>query len=173
MRPFIVLLFAIAVLGSLYGYLAIAERPIKATEVTDVAATGKFTVKLTIPFDAVASDFDIDDVGESLSVQLDGKLLLRRTDLVKRGEITINNVPGVKLGRNEFVVSAQPQTASNESSGFSLEDNAAETTPIPVPIRIQVFRDDILIGEKTTWNQPGLRLVSTIMVDIKPEFEAD
>lgn len=172
MRPLAVILFALAVLGSLFGYLKIAERTIEAPEFEAVDAEGQFSVVLTLPFDAVGSDFDINEESESLSLQLDGKTIFKKTESVPRGELTIENVEGLKMGRNEFVVSAQP-IDSTDSSGFSLDNAPAETTPLPVPIRIQVYRDGILIGEKTSWNQAGLRLVASMIVDIKSEFEAD
>ena len=64
MRPLLVLLFAIAIFGSLYAYLAIAERPVKAAEFTDTQASGRFKVELTIPFDCGVSGFELDDSGE-------------------------------------------------------------------------------------------------------------
>ena len=171
MRPLAVVLFALVVLGSLYGYLAIAERPFEATNVEFLDAKGDFKVVLTLPFDTAASGFEIEESAPSLTVQLDGNILLRK-DSVGRGEITIEQVDGVKLGRNEFLVTAQPKSTLGESGGFSLDDNETKTI-LPVPIRLQIYQNDILVGEKTTWNQPGLRLVSTIIVEIKPEFEAD
>ena len=173
MRPVVVMFFAIAIFGSLYAYLAIAERPVKAAEFSDTEASGQFQVQLTIPFDCGVSGFELDDSGESLVVQLDGRVLLKRTDMVKRGVLTVDNVEGLKIGRNEFVVAAQPKSTASESSGFSLDEDATEAEPLPVPIRLQVFRDGVLIGEKTTWNSPGLRLVSSVMVEITTEFEAE
>ncbi len=169
MRPIAVVVFAVVVLGTLFAYLRIVEQEVAPPEFKETTASGTFSLKLTLPFDAKSSEFS--DDGASLLIRLDGREIVRKSEDVKAGIRTFDNIEGVKVGRNEFLVKVIPaEPAFQPSDEFSFEEPADEDDqqePIPVAIRLQVFRDGVLLGESTQWNSPGLTLVASFMIEVE------
>jgi hypothetical protein len=178
MRPLLVVLFALLVIGSLYGYLKIADQPTEASvEKTFADAAGQYRVEITLPFDAAGNVFsDLDDDQLAFVVKLDGKTLRKESGFVPRGIINIENVAGIKIGRNEFLVNAQPKQSSFGNNSFSLDsdqDSTKVAAAVPVALRIRIFCNDLQIGEKTFWAEPGMPIVQTLTVEVEDRWEIE
>src|SRR5688500_12015744 len=104
MRPLLALLLAALILGLVQAYMVFqaSVTPPPIEHVTPRAA-GKFSLDITLTFNAAGDDF----TPESLLVTLAGKELLRRTDRIPAGTpIRTDDAPGLAVGKNEFFVQA-------------------------------------------------------------------
>lgn len=153
MRPFLAAAVAIAILGGLQFYMSSRPAPVNNQRPPEVLAEGKFDVALTLTFDAAPDPFAFDSSqAASVVVMFEGKDLLRMTEDVNAGaDLKVEAVASVDAGRNEFFVEAVPKDRS------SLRSRG---------VRIQIFRDGVLIGDQTLWSDPGAPVAGTIVIDV-------
>jgi len=127
------------------------------------AATGKFSVDLTLSFTAAAADpfavaAEVGGRQPVLKVQLNGQQLLSATTAPPAGElIQIADPRGIVVGKNEFLVEADPPLD---------EANRAHA------VRLRVLRDGAPIAEQTVWSEPGARLVARFEVVVPAAVKA-
>jgi hypothetical protein len=117
-------------------------------------ATGAFAVELTLSFEAVADDFALEP--QSLLLKLDGKELLRRADNVPADvPLLLEDVQGVHVGSNEFLIEVAPNSQASSA------------------VRIRILRDHQVVAEQTIWAAAGEALSDTLALQIAPLKAAD
>ena len=152
MRPFLAAAVAIAILGGLQFYMSSRPAPVNNQRPPEVLAEGKFDVRLTLTFDAGPDPFAFDSSqAASVVVLFEGEDLLRLTEHVNAGTMSVEDVAGIDAGRNEFFVEAVPKGTTNLVSRG---------------IRIQVFRDGVMVGDQSLWSDPGAPVAGTIVIDV-------
>lgn len=152
MRPLLALLLSAAILLGVRSYLQFAEslRGGPPVVVEETAASGTFSVEVTLTFDAQADDFSLEPV--SLVLRRHGQTLLKREGLVPAGEpLVVPDVPGVVEGRNEFYFECVPR-----------DDGSL----LARAVRVRVLRDDVPVADETLWAAPGHTPRGTIVVDV-------
>lgn len=169
LRPLLAALVVAGILGGMALYANFLERlkhqaqaAAAAREtVVAVPATGKFTIEVTLTFDAAPDGFD----PTSLIVERLGNpsvILAESTEPIAAGQRTTFEVEGLAEGENRLYLRATP------ASGAEDRDLAA---------RIRVFRDPeqnpLPLAEKTFWTQSGERAEGPIEVHIPRSFTTD
>lgn len=157
MRPLLAILLSAAILLGVRGYLefAAAARPKPLAHAADApeAAEGKFSVEITLTFDAQADAFSLDPVSLVLKRQSD--ILLQRDDLVPAGEpLIVEDVPQVVAGINEFYFECVPK-----SDGQHLAR----------AVRLRVLRDGVPVADETLWAAAGQVPRGVIRLDVPPD----
>ena len=175
MRVIAAILFSAFILIGMGAYVRFADNitpiPINFDE---EPATGEYTIDVTLTFDVENDPFaGIEETG--LRISLAGTTLLDLNKPVRAGTpIRLNNVEGVKVGKNEFLVFASPGVASviraplaaDLFSGF--DTDPANTDPadggsiapsigVSRALRVRVFEGENPdpISEKTIWSDRG------------------
>lgn len=141
MRPLFAMLIPFVVFGSVRAY-ALFERSLPTPPVVSIVAdeaAGKFSIDLTLTFDAAVDDFALEPV--SAVVQLLGKDLLRSKEPHSAGTpILLEDIDGVVEGTNTFFVKVAP--AEN--------DFASQRA-----VRLRVLRDGRPVVDQTLWSARG------------------
>lgn len=154
MRPLLVLVIAIAILGGIHVFLA-ADRPTVRESAVHVQeqSTARYDLEVTLAFDAGPDAFSLStaDQPSSLFVQLNGQLVLERSDQVLATEtpILVRDVPGVVVGRNELFVQA----------------SAVNSTSRPA-LRLRILRGDEAIAEGSIWPDFGGFVQGTVTLEV-------
>jgi hypothetical protein len=159
MRPIAAILLAVLILGSVKAY-TLFERslppPIDISTVQQ-SATGKFSVDVTLTFDAAADDFALEPL--AVVIELQGHELFRSLEPVPAGRpIVVEEVPGVVEGRNSFFLKVTP-TESDFTSQRA--------------VRVRVLRDGMPIAEETLWSEPGAVVEGIVNVDVEPAHASE
>ena len=153
MRFILTVCIWIIIVGGLWLYTAQRNSGATGSEVMvgERLAEGVFTVELTSTFDAEKDPFALDVGGEEappLEVRINGKGVELPVGEMRRGSVVrLENVEGILDGQNEIFIKASPPPAGNMSEHG---------------IRVKVFKDDNMIGEKTVWSSGG-SLVSGVL----------
>jgi len=153
MRPLLVIILATLIFGGLAGYSRfVASIPAAHSEHDEAPiAEGKFSVELTLSFDAQKDEFAFDDE-PALVVRLAGRDLARRDQRAPASEpLQADNVSGIVAGKNAFFVRAVP---------------TQEHIVRPCAVQIRILRDGHLIAENTLWSQPGNIVAGEIVVEV-------
>ena len=175
MRPLLAVGVIVVALGSVQAYITFVGSVTggKYGRIELTAAEGRFHVNLTISFNARATVFEPESVLFKLH---GGRTLLQIEEPVPAGTVlTIDPVEGIVEGENEFYLKvATGDVEIEEDAAFSLstDDTLAESTAAAGPggadksraVRIQVFRNDQLIVEKTIWSEVGQAVDGTVTV---------
>ena len=154
MRPILAILVAVTILGGLSLYMSVRRSAWagRSTPVIEIAP-GRFDVEVTLTFEAGPDPFALSATdAPSLSVLLAGTELLRETDTIESGKRqTIQDVQGLEVGTNEFLVQANPADTSGDLSRA---------------LRVRILRDLIPVADQTIWSEPGQRVEGVILVDL-------
>jgi hypothetical protein len=136
----------------------------EVVERTNAKAAGAFSIDVTLSFSPSVSDpFALVEKQAApkpaVVLKLNGREILSVDKEIPAGElITANDVAGVVVGQNEILVEADPP----------LDDaNRAHA------VRVRVQRDAKTVAEKTTWSEPGTRLVSRMVLDVPAAKQAE
>lgn len=153
MRPIIALALSAGILLGVKVYLefaASARGGRVGVVVPETAAHGKFSVEITLTFDAQADDFSLEPVAAVLRLQ--DKTLLRREGLIPAGEsLQIDDVPGLVEGVNEFYFECTPKDDGRQ---------------IARAVRLRVKRDDVVVADQTLWADAGQTPRGVISMDV-------
>ena len=159
MRPFLVVLLTVAVLGGTKWFIDSHQPVDDGPSLQLIQAPGDFTVEVTLSFDAGPDEFSLDETdAPSLLLQLNGVEVLRRADTIPAEEspLRIQSVDGLVVGRNEFYLEVSP----------------ADTSSIqPRAVRVRVFKDGTPIAKETLWPEPGDVIQGTIALEVVSESE--
>src|SRR5690348_7247866 len=139
MRPLLVSVLALTIFGALAAYERFVDTlPDHAeTHPQDQAAAGKFSVEVTLSFDAAKDDFALENE-PAVVVRMAGRDLIRADQGVSAGTpLRVDDVAGIVQGRNAFFFRAAPG-----------QDYISK----PCAARLQVLRDGAVIGESTLWS---------------------
>ena len=150
MRLILAALIPIVLFGGVASYVEFTERlrptPIDFETQPD---DSHWAVRLYTTAD-LEGDVDFDE--PSLTVRFRGKRVLADFESVQAGKvIQIDPLEGVQSGQNSLFVHV------NFSSNKESDGNA---TTQPAAIRVQVFRGDQLLSERTFWKPDGRRSIS-------------
>jgi hypothetical protein len=158
MRPLLALLLSLTIFGAVAGYLSFARHLQEQTtrqhdDRPAPVAQGKFSVEITLSFDAGAQTaFSLDPTqAAALRVVFQGRDLLQLESPVAAGTVRVEDVPGIAAGANEFFIEAQP---------------AALESQIARAVRVRVFRDENPVADQTLWSEPGLPVRGTVRIDV-------
>lgn len=152
LRGVILLAFAIFGIVAAYERFLATLPPSAASTVEAPPALGKFSVVLTLSFDAARDEFALPD-DPALVVSVGGHDLFRREDCVTAVEsLKAEDVSGIAVGKNAFFIRAIPAEAD-------LSRHCA--------VKVQILRDDILLAENTLWSQPGEVVAGEIVVEVQ------
>lgn len=154
MRPLFVIILAACTFGALAAYERFVDTLPKQVEVhhEEQVAAGKFSIELTLSFDAAKDDFSLDNE-PAVVVRMAGRDLIRADEPVTSGDpLRVEDVTGIVQGRNAFFVRAVP------SPDFLSRPSAA---------RLQVLRDGVVIGESTLWSPAGGLVEGELTVEVE------
>jgi hypothetical protein len=153
MRPLLVTALALTIFGALAAYERFVDtlpEQIHASEGAAPAA-GKFSVELTLSFDAAKDDFALENQ-PAVVVRMAGRDLIREEEPLTAGRpLRAEDVAGIVQGQNAFFVRAVP---------------AQDFMGRPCAARLRIFRDDDVIGENTLWSPPGGLVVGEVAVEV-------
>lgn len=154
MRPLLVAILAAVIFGVLAGY----ERFVDTLPLRDESApkerlaSGKFTVEVTLSFDAAKDDFALDN-DPAVVVRMAGQDLIRADQPLTSGEpLRAENVAGIVQGKNAFFLRAVP---------------AQDFMSRPCAARLRVLRDDAILGESTLWSAAGNVVEGELVVEVE------
>ena len=186
-RPILALTISLVVCCLVGGYqwfvLTLPKRDV--TEFVTTAATGDYSMDVTLSFEAQGDAFD----PTALLIRLDGKDLLNTTEPIAAGiPLKIRPVEGLIVGLNEFFIqvgTGEQQNASGSTqpdpfaeAGFEKANPSVDrpgfpaervetSEPIAVKaVRFRVFEGEVVLVEKTVWSEPGETISSSIVIDI-------
>lgn len=154
MRPLLVVALALAIFGALAVYERFVDTLPERTHASQEAppAAGKFSLDLTLSFDAAKDDFALPD-DPAVVVRMAGRDLIRAEQSATAGQtLQADDVSGIVAGRNAFFVWAVP------SPDFIARPCAA---------RLRILRDDAVVAESTVWSQPGDMVAGELVVEVK------
>lgn len=196
MRPLIVCCFSICLISFTWTYIWFANQATpELVNISEVAATGKYDLHLTIPFASSPSLFSGVDEAESVSVRFRGERIYSRTTPLQAGAtLILKDVPGVKSGDNEFFVfvSAGDESDALGGSGFGSEFSLDQPVPesqadsesessgglaVEVQedgqekaIRVSIFEQgqDVPAATQTIWSSNSTTIEGTIRLRVEP-----
>lgn len=154
MRLIAVLLIALFVFGTIAAYERfVASLPrFESTEHELAKAEGKFSVELTLSFNAEVDAFAAGDEAAVL-VRMAGDDLIRHTEPLTAGEtLRASDVQQVVAGRNAFFVRALPAESEREH---------------PCVARVKILRDGEVVAENSIWSAPGEVLAGELLVEVE------
>jgi hypothetical protein len=157
MRLLIALLLASAILGGVQLFMWFQASVPAPRVISFVAAPaeGRYSLELTLTFDAEPDAFDFDMA--SLRVSRQGKVVLLRTQRLPAGTpILIEDLPGIVEGRNEFFVSV-----------FVPDDGLAQMRAV----RLRLLLDGQFVSEQTLWSPPGEPVQGTLVLEASSAAE--
>ena len=155
MRPLLVLIIAIVILGGVQAFLSSgADGPVTRPSAPTIEPSAKtYDIELILTFNAGADAFSVEDSGDapSLLVQLNGQKLLQRTDAIDLAEspLLLRDVTAVAVGRNELFVQASPATSG-----------------VPAALRVRILTGLDVLAETTLWAPSGGTLQGTLELEV-------
>jgi hypothetical protein len=154
MRPLVVATLALAIFGALAAYERFVDTLPERTHASEEAsaARGKFSVELTLSFDAAKDDFALENE-PAVVVRMAGRDLIRADEPLTSGTpLRADDVAGIVQGNNAFFFRAVP---------------AQDFMSRPCAARLRIFRDDDVIGENTLWSPPGGVVEGEVLVGVE------
>ena len=197
LRPILAITISLVVCGLVGGYQVFVNTLPKrdVSEFLTIAASGDYTIEVTLSFDARGDAFD----PTALLVRLDGKDLLEKTTPLPAGvPVKIHPVEDLIVGLNELFIQVGTGDSSmaaevDEQDPFAVagfeDDNPAiddsaqslgiddssemngHPQGVAKAIRVRVFDGLSVLVEKTVWSEPGETINSVIVLDI-PEMKS-
>jgi hypothetical protein len=177
MRILAAILIAVIVLGGTGLYIrfseSIAPPPI---DMREEAADGSYSVDFTLTFD-VDSNVFAGFEEYAFRARLADTVLLESNERIPAGKpLRIDNVDGIKVGRNEIWVYASPaketvKNLSEQNAFIGFDDTNASVAPdendnsqfaVDRAIRVRISRDGEVVAEKTLWSQDNQAVQGTI-----------
>lgn len=154
MRPLMVFIMAVVIFGGVRAFLQSTVAPMAPPPTpVSTAASGRYDLELTLTFAAGPDAFSVEDVQDapSIVVQLNGRELLRRTDVVSAAEspLRLTDIPGVVQGRNEFYLQASPTDAA-----------------VHPAVRLRIFQDDVVEADATIWPALADVVQGTVVLEV-------
>ncbi len=158
MRPVLVVVIGALTLGSVKAF-TMFQSSLPAPQVVQPVvheAEGKFSVDVTLTFDAHADPFVFPNASAIIKLGQDesgnAKEIFRSTETIKAGTpIVIDDVTDIKEGHNPLEVSVFP---GNDE--FELHH----------AVRVRVLRDGVPIVEQTIWSPPGEAVEKSISIHV-------
>lgn len=159
MRPFAAIMIWIVLVGGLYFYMESRDHAPVSHSTPAQMVSDDYRLVLTTTFNAEKDPFDLktdSESGNAFAIKLNGLELIRSGDVFEAGKpVILDNIAGIKIGANEFLVQANPP---HDSSGMASA------------VRVQLFRFHEEILDRTFWADPGSKIVSNFKIQIDPHL---
>jgi len=170
MRHLLVLIIGAVILGGMQFYmLTVSSWGPAPGQVIERPATGDFRIQLTLSVDAGNSNplnndpFALDPTNTpALEVWFRGKLLLLRKAPISADEAIVIDV-------KDFIEGDSPLEGRNNINIKMTPANLEAL--VSSAVRVQVFRDDRQLLDKTLWSEPGQPVQGEIVAEIHSEAE--
>lgn len=162
MRPLLALIVSLLVLGTVQAYMEFVESlpEFEIEEPVETKATGVFRLELTLSQDARPDPFEPTSLLVTLPRQ-DGYEVLRREDVVScTTPVVIDSLAGFQAGENELFVMVGVGDA-----GFG-EPGEAGPGLSAAAIRVQLYRDHVILNDETLWAAPGEPIQGKVLISI-------
>ncbi len=154
-RPIMAVVIATAIILFVWQYAAFIDRirpePI---QIVEVEAQGRYDVRVVCTFDCQGNDFGL----PAIKVQFRDRILIERKDLVPASQVvTIEGVPDVKQGLNDFHVQVTPvedaDSGTADGGAFSLEpQKQTSAASIARAVRVEILHEGHLIASELIWS---------------------
>jgi hypothetical protein len=159
-RPAFAVIIWVLLIGGLTVYMQSRDTAAVGVTYKLHSAEGIFALQITTTFAVEPDPFALrtgQNEASALLVKLNGNEILRRTDRVQAGTpIRLEPVPGLIDGRNEFYLEANPPVGLANLS---------------YAVRVQLFRDEQLIADRSLWSEPGSRIASAFQVSVAKDLK--
>lgn len=159
MRPLFALVTALLILGIVQAFVTFQAgiRAPRSVTTIEHVAQGKFSVDVTLTFDAAADEFSLEPA--AVVVLHHGKEILLHKEPVPAGQsLVAADVPDVVAGRNEFYVKAAPAESDAGASHA---------------VRVRILRDGLPVADETLWSAPGEPVEGTVMIDVPEHADSE
>ena len=150
-------------IGGLAAYMHTRDTVEEVREFQQTKAKGVFSIEVSASFEPAPDPFALrperEEKASTILVHLNGKEILKRTELITSGEpLRVDGVKGLVEGLNEFYIEANPPLQS------AVRSHA---------LRVRFFRDGQLIAERSFWSEEGSRIATTFSLKIEREKPAE
>lgn len=168
MRPLLALVLSVVIVGTVFVYLVFVNNlpPHQVKQVVDEPASGHFRLELTLTRDAEPDAFEATSLVVSLPQQGDRELFRREEAISCAEPIVIDFLTGFLVGENELFIQVGVGDVDFASAG------AREVVLQPAAVRVQLFRDRLLLAEETLWASPGEPIQGKVLIDV-PSLKAE
>ncbi len=161
-RPILAVSISAMLLFGTFFYVEFANKVrVPAAEIEpEVLSSGEFRATVRRTFDCQGNrDFDV----EAMLVRFHGDVIFQRDDRLAANEpVELGPLEKVVTGQNTLFVSATPAEVDDLFTGF---DDANPNNTMPArAIRIQVFRDNEPVADRTLWQAPGAQSITGSIV---------
>ena len=162
MRPLLALCLSLVILGTVKLFLVFVNGlpqyvPQKAAE---TAASGHFRLELTLTRDAQPDAFEQTSLLVTLPQQGDRELFRKEEVITCADPVVIDFLTGLIVGENELFIQVGVGDVEFASA------DGQETTLQPAAVRVQLFRDQLLLAEETLWASPGEPIQGKVVIDV-------
>jgi hypothetical protein len=156
MRPVLAVAIWIVIIGGLAGYMQVREQARAVRTIEAKEASGTFALEVTISFPLEPDPFALRSGAEqpaALILKLNGSEILRVNERVDaRKPITLDPVPHLHVGPNEFYIEANPPVDSIDR---------------PYAVRVRLMRDGQSAMDRSFWAEPGARIADAFAVEVQ------
>lgn len=157
MRPILVAVIWLVLVGGLLAYVQTRDTGKAADDYHLHQATGGFRLEATTTFDVEPDPFALttnaDEQPAAFLLKVNGAEAVRLTERLKGGApIVVEPVPGLVEGKNELFVEAVPPL-----------DQAGRSQAI----RVRLLCDGHPIADHTLWSEPGSKIATAFPVFIE------
>jgi len=162
MRPLLALVVSLVVLGSVQAYMLFVNGlPRYVHNVpTEAAASGHFRLELTLTQDAQPDAFESTSLLVNLPQQED-RVLIRKEEVISALEpIVIDSLTGFVAGENELFIQVGVGDVGFDST------STGQVALRRAAVRVQLFRDRVLLVDKTLWAEPGEPIQGKLVIDV-------
>jgi hypothetical protein len=155
-RPILAILVWVLILGGVAGYIQTRQERPAVGAFQPAAAAGRFTLEFVSTTELEPDPFGIraspDNAPTSFVLKINGQQVLAKNDRLEAGiPLRLENVSGLSEGQNELYLEANlPLESANRAHAY----------------RVTIKRDGETIAEQTLWSEPGLRLATSLSLNI-------
>ena len=163
MRPLLALVLSLAILGSVQTYMLFVNGlPQYVPNVpTETTASGHFRLELTLTQDAQSDAFEATSLLVNLPQQ-DGHVLIHKEEVISALDpIVIDSITEFVVGENELFV----QVGVGDAGGFD-SASAEELSLRRAAVRVQLFRDRVLLVDETLWAELGEPIQGKLVITV-------
>lgn len=155
MRTVLAVVIWAVLIGGLSAYMHSREGARTLVAYRFQEASGAFSLELVGTFAVEPDPFAL-EVGDNqpaaLMVRLNGKEIVRRAERLDPGSpLRVDPVAGIVEGANEFYLEAYPPAA--KTSRYNA-------------VRIRILRNNQVVGEHSSWAEPGARIADTFLLTV-------
>jgi len=162
MRPLLALVLSLVILGSVQAYMIFVNGLPRVVHnlPTEPAASGHFRLELTLTQDAQPDAFESTSLLVNLPQQED-RVLIHKEEVISALEpIVIDSLTGFVAGENELFIQVGVGDVGFDST------SAGEVALRRAAVRVQLFRDRVLLVDKTLWAEPGEPIQGKLVIDV-------